>query len=105
VSTEFPTAAGIGAYRQGEIGLDQIAVTVNDPVNAVLDTRTMAYTFVLPYLFLTERTPAKIYSLNAPDRDAAYATDVASRWECKTVSSKDVTHCFNLPRGDHPTRC
>jgi hypothetical protein len=58
-----------------------------------------------PYLFLTERTPMKIYSLYAPDRDAAYATDVASRWACKAVSSKDVTYRFlicraaTIPRG------
>jgi hypothetical protein len=98
VVTEFPTAAGIEAYRQNRIPLELVDVTVNDPVDAVVNPRTMAYTFVLPYLFLTERSPAKIYSLNAPDRHAGYAQDVASRWECKIVSSEDVTYRFLICR-------
>jgi hypothetical protein len=105
VVTEYPTAAGMEAYRQNRIPLELVDITLNDPVEAVVDPRTMAYTFVLPYLFLTERNPAKIYSLNAPDRYAAYAPDVASRWECKAVASKDVTYRFlicrtaTIPRG------
>jgi len=98
VGTEYPTAAGIEAYRQRRIPLELVDVTVNDPVEAVMDPRTMAYTFVLPYLFLTDRNPRKIYSLSAPDRYSAYAQDVASRWECKTVSSKDVTYRFLICR-------
>jgi hypothetical protein len=105
VATEFPTAASIEAYRQERIDLDQVDVTVNDPVSATLDPRTMAYTFDLPYLFLTDRNPAEIYSFNAPDRDSVYATDVASHWECKAVFSKDITYRFlicrvaTVPRG------
>ena len=105
VSTEFPTAASIEAYMQQKIPWDQVDVTVNDPVKAELDPKTMAYTFELPYLFLTQRTPVNVYSFNAPDRDSAYAADVASRWECKTVSSVDVTYRFlicrtaTVPRG------
>jgi len=34
----------------------------------------------------------------APDRNSAYATDAASRWECKAVSSKDVTYRFLICR-------
>lgn len=98
VATEFPTAASIDAYKQRRIDLDQVDVTVNDPVNAVLNPRTMAYTFELPYLFLTERNPTPIYGFYAPNRDSAYAKDVASRWECKTVSSKDVTYRFLICR-------
>jgi hypothetical protein len=106
VATEFPTAASIEAYNHNEIDLNQIDVTVNDPVNAALNPRTMAYTFELPYLFLTSRRGStNVYSLVAPDRDATYATDVTSRWECKSVSSKDVTYRFlicraaTVPRG------
>jgi hypothetical protein len=106
VGSEFPTSAGIEAYNHREIDLNQIDVTVNDPVHARLDPQTMAYTFELPYLFLTgQRGTMKIYSLMAPDRDSAYATDVTSRWECKSVSSKDVTYRFlicrtaTVPRG------
>jgi hypothetical protein len=59
----------------------------------------MAYTFELPYLFLTGRKGSvNLYSLIAPDRDAAYATEVTSRWECKAVSSKDVTYRFLICR-------
>ncbi len=98
VATEFPTAAGIEDYNARKIEFDQIDITVNDPVNAVLDPKTMAYTFDLPYLFLKEEGPRKIYSLMAPDRNSPYATDVANRWECKTVSSKDVTYRFLICR-------
>ena len=99
VATEFPTISGIEAYNHHEIGLNQIDVTVNDPVTAVVNSGTMAYTFELPYLFLTGRRGSmNVYSLTAPDRDAAYARNVTSRWECKSVSSKDVTYQFLICR-------
>ncbi len=99
VATEFPTAASIEAYNHGEIDLNKIDITVNDPVNASLNPRTMAYTFDLPYLFLTGRQGStNVYSLVAPDRDAAYAGHVASHWECKAVSSEDVTYRFIICR-------
>jgi len=99
VSTEFPTAASIEDYNQGRIDVSQVDVTVNDPVTAVLDARTMAYKFELPYLFLTGRQGStNIYSLIAPNRDAAYATDVTNLWECKAVSSNDVTYRFLICR-------
>jgi hypothetical protein len=106
VATEFPTAAGIEAYNSRRIDLPQVDVTVNDPVNVVLNPKTMAYTFELPYLFLTDRQSSRrVYSFIAPDRNSAYATEVTSRWECKAVSSKDVTYRFlicraaTVPRG------
>ncbi len=106
VSSEFPVATGIEDYNQGRIDLDQVDVTVNDPVTAVVSPQTMAYTFELPYLFLTgRRGSTNIYSFVAPNKDAAYATDVTSRWECKEVSSSDVTYRFlicrtaTVPRG------
>jgi hypothetical protein len=106
VTTEFPTTEGIEALRQQRIDLDQVDITVNDPVKVSLNPKTMAYTFELPYLFLTDqRGSLNLYSFYAPNRDAAYATDVSSRWECKTVSSKDVTYRFlicrtaTVPRG------
>ncbi len=99
VSTEFPTAASIEDYNLGRIDVSQVDVTVNDPVTAVLDARTMAYKFELPYLFLTGRQGStNIYSLIAPNRDAAYATDVTNLWECKAVSSNDVTYRFLICR-------
>ncbi len=111
VASEFPTAAAMEAYNQGQIELDQVDVTANDPVNAVFNTRNMAYTFELPYLFLTDRHGmTNVYSLVAPNRDSAYATDVTSRWECKAVASKDVTYRFlicrvaTVPRGSAARR-
>ena len=99
VGMEFPTSAGIEAYNRQELDLNQIDVTVNDPVNAGLDPQTMALTFDLPYLFLTGRRGSmNIYSLMAPDRNSAYASDMTSRWECKSVSSKDVTYRFLICR-------
>ena len=99
VVTEFPTTASIEAYNNREIDFKQIDVTVNDPVNAALNPRIMAYTFELPYLFLTgRRNSTNVYSLVAPDRNAAYAREVTSRWECKSVASKDVTYRFLICR-------
>jgi len=106
VTTEFPTDESIDAYNAGTIRMNDVDITVNDPVNASLNPSTMAYTFELPYLFLKERNGARdIYSFMAPNRDAAYASDVSSRWECKMVSSGDVTYRFlicrtaTVPRG------
>jgi hypothetical protein len=98
VTTEFPTAASLDDYTQQRIKFDQVDVTVNDPVDAVLNPRTMAYTFNLPYLFLRERGSRKIYSFIAPDRYAVYAAEVTSRWECKAVASDDVTYRFLICR-------
>jgi hypothetical protein len=106
VSTEFPIAASVEDYDQQRIRLDQVDVNVNDPVTAVFNARTMAYAFELPYLFLIGRQGSvNTYSFVAPNRDAAYATDMTSRWECRAVSSNDVTYRFlicrtaTVPRG------
>jgi hypothetical protein len=101
VASEFPTAASLEEYNQRKIDLDQIDITMNDPVDAVLNDRTMAYTFELPYLFLTsgDSDPSRrIYSYIAPDRHSSYAKDVSARWECKAVASKDVTYRFLICR-------
>jgi hypothetical protein len=105
VTTEFPTAASIEDYGMGKVDLAHVDITVNDPVKAVLNPRTQAYTFELPYLFLSERDLRKVYSFMAPDRNASYASDVSSRWECKAVASKDVTYRFMICRvGTVPQR-
>jgi hypothetical protein len=98
VTTEFPTEASYEEYRQRKIDLNQIDVTVNEPVKAVPNSKTMAYTFELPYLFQTSGGTRKVYSLSAPNKDATYAPDVTSRWECKAVSSKDLTYRFLICR-------
>jgi len=97
VGTRFPTAASLDAYKQKRIDLDKVDVTTNNPVDAIVNPRTEAYTFGLP-LFRTIRNSRKAYSFVAPDRDAASATDVTSRWECKAVSNKDVTYRFLICR-------
>jgi hypothetical protein len=98
VGTEFPVAESYESYRQKRIELDQIDVIENDPVRATLDGRTKAYTFELPYLFLDSSGPRPLYTFVPPDRHAAYARDMTSRWECKAVSSKDVTYRFLICR-------
>jgi hypothetical protein len=98
VTTEFPTAASLDAYHSRQINLNQVDITVNDPVSASLNPKTMAYTFNLPFLFLKNNGPKKLYSFMAPDRDSVYASDMSSRWECKAVSSTDVTFRFLICR-------
>lgn len=98
VTTEFPTAESMQDYVGRRIEFNQVDVTVNDPVKANLNTGTMAYTFNLPYLFLSEKDSRKIYSFMAPDRNASYASEVTSHWECKAVASSDVTYQFLICR-------
>jgi hypothetical protein len=98
VATEFPTDETVEAYNQRRISTDDLDIMANDPVKAVVDPKTRAYTFDLPYLFLKSNAPRKVYSFIAPDRNTAYAREVASRWECKAVSSKDVTYRFLICR-------
>ncbi|MBZ5498459.1 MAG: hypothetical protein LAP85_18830 [Acidobacteriia bacterium] len=99
VTTEFPVGASIELYNEAKIGLDQIDVNVNAPVNATFDPGTQAYIFELPYLFLTgQRSSGNIYSLVAPRTEDRYATDVTSRWECKIVKSDDLTYRFLICR-------
>jgi hypothetical protein len=98
VGTEFPVAESYELYRQRKIGQDQIEVIENDPVKAAVNGRTKAYTFELPYLFLDLAGSKSLYTFVPPDRHAAYARDVTSRWECKSVSSKDVTYRFLICR-------
>jgi len=106
VATEFPTTESLDAFYQRSIKLEDVDITVNDPVKASLNPKTMAYTFDLPYLFQTEqRGTLRTYSFNAPNRNSSYAPEVTSHWECKLVSSEDVTFRFlicrtaTIPRG------
>jgi hypothetical protein len=96
--SEFPTAAGLAAYSERKIEMDQVDIAVNEPVTAALNPTTLAYTFDLPYLFREESGQRKLYTFIAPSADSTYATDVKSHWECKAVSSKDVTYRFLICR-------
>lgn len=99
VTTRFPVAASADAYGEGKISFEDIDVNVNAPVNVFVDPKTQAYTFELPYLFLTgKRSTGNIYSLVAPRVEDTYAPDVTSRWECKSVKSEDVTYRFLICR-------
>jgi hypothetical protein len=72
---------------------------VNDPVDVVMNSRTMAYTFDLPYLFLIQKRGSQnVLSLIAPDRNASYVEDAVNRWECKLATSKDMTYRFLICR-------
>ena len=106
VTTEFPTTESVEDFNLKKISLNQMDITVNDPAKVSLNRQTMAYTFDLPYLFLTgQRGSQRTYSFNAPNRNSAYAPEVSGRWECKMVSSKEVMYRFlicrttTVPRG------
>src|SRR5580704_7483781 len=67
LTTKFPVGESIEAFNLDRISLDQVEVNVNAPVRATFDTRTQAYTFDLPYLFLVgEQDNQKIFSLEPP---------------------------------------
>src|SRR5262245_51067354 len=98
LTTKFPVAESIDAFRRGQIGFEQVEVNVNAPVRASFDSRTSAYSFDLPYLFLIkqEEDGADIYSLDPPrlaDRQR-YASDVVDHWDCKAVAGGGVTYQF-----------
>jgi hypothetical protein len=99
VTTQFPVESSIDAYHDRQIPLSQVEVNTNAPVNVVFDPRNQTYDFELPYLYLTgRRNSGNIYSLIAPSREDRYAPEVADRWECKAVRSKDVTYQFLICR-------
>ncbi len=99
VTTEFPVGAGIDLYNEGKIALAEVGIKVNAPVKAIFDQGTQAYTFELPYLFLTgRRTSGNLYSMNPRQASDRYAAEVTSSWECKAVKSNDVTYRFLICR-------
>jgi hypothetical protein len=99
LTTKFPVDDSIDAYNSGKIPLDQIDVNVNAPVNVTFDTRTGAYNFDLPYLFLVHRdATANVYSLNPPHFGDKYVADMTDVWDCKSVSSVDITFRFLICR-------
>lgn len=99
VASRFPVRQSIDAYNKGEIEFDRIAFKVNAPVRATFESRTRAYTFELPYLYVTGRNGANsTYSMLPPDATAKYAPEVTNRWECKAVKNTDVTYRFLLCR-------
>jgi hypothetical protein len=97
LTTRFPVRESLDAFNHRKITLDEVVVNVNAPVRASFDTRSQAYTFDLPYLYLTGiRDNENVYSLEPPqlvDRNK-YATDVVDHWECKSVTAENVTHQF-----------
>src|SRR6266850_1644440 len=101
LTTKFPVTESIDAYNEGKINFKQIAVNVNAPVSAIFDSRTQAYTFELPYMFLVSRLDGEgIYSLNPrslADRDK-FDDDVTDHWDCKAVRGADVTYQFLICR-------
>ena len=101
LTTKFPVDESVEAYKRGRIPFEQIALNVNKTVSAAFDSRTQAYTFDLPYLFLISRQgDLSVYSLYPPrlaDR-YRYATEVTDRWDCKSVKADDVTYRFLICR-------
>src|SRR5712691_4608331 len=101
LTTKFPVTESIDAYNEGKINFKQITVNVNAPVSAIFDSRTQAYTFELPYMFLVSRQDGDgIYSLNPrslTDRNK-FDPDVTDHWDCKAVRGADVTYQFLICR-------
>lgn len=99
ITTKFPVEESSDRYDEGKIPFDQIDVNVNRPVNAVFDSRTGAYSFDLPYLYLTSHQGSNnTYSLVPPHYDDKYARDVTNLWDCKAVKSADITYRFMICR-------
>jgi hypothetical protein len=99
VASRFPVRQSLEAYNRREIEFDRIAFKVNAPVRATFDSRTRAYSFELPYLYVTGRNGgSSTYSMMPPDATAKYAQEVLNKWDCKAVKNTDVTYRFILCR-------
>ena len=99
LTTKYPVGESIEAFNAGRIPFSQIDVNVNAPVRLTFDSRSGAYAFDLPFLYLVSRQgTSNIYSLIPPRFGDKYATDVSNAWECKSVSSIDITYRFLICR-------
>jgi hypothetical protein len=99
LTTKYPVGDSIDAFNAGKIPFDQIDVNVNAPVRLTFDSRTGAYAFDLPFLYLVSRqSSSSTYSLIPPHFGDKYATEVTNAWECKSVSSIDITYRFLICR-------
>jgi hypothetical protein len=99
LTTKFPVGESIDAFNAGQIPFDQIDVNVNAPVRLSFDSRTGAYAFDLPFLYLVSRqSTSSTYSLIPPHFGDKYATEVTNAWDCKSVSSIDITYRFLICR-------
>ena len=99
LTTKYPVGDSIDAYNAGQIPFNQIDVNVNAPVRLTFDSRSGAYVFDLPFLYLVKRQGAtSIYSLIPPHFGDRYTTEVTNAWECKSVSSLDITYSFLICR-------
>lgn len=99
LTTKYPVGDSIDAYNAGHIPFDQIDVNVNAPVHLTFDSRSGAYAFDLPFLYLVSRqSSSSTYSLIPPHFGDKYSTEVTNAWECKSVSSIDITYRFLICR-------
>jgi len=99
LTTKYPVGDSIDAYNAGKIPFDQIDVNVNAPVRLTFDSRSGAYAFDLPFLYLVSRqSSSSTYSLIPPHFGDRYSTEVTNAWECKSVSSIDITYRFLICR-------
>jgi hypothetical protein len=99
LTTKFPVGDSIDAFNAGKIPVNQIDVNVNAPVRLTFDSRSGAYAFDLPFLYMVSRQGnSATYSLIPPHFGDKYSTDVTNAWECKSVSSIDITYRFLICR-------
>src|SRR5215831_179410 len=99
LTTKFPVSESEQAYFDGRTELDQVDVNVNAPVTVSFDTRSGAYNFALPYLYLIgQQGQEGIYSLKPPHFGDRYAPNITNTWDCKSVASRDITYRFLICR-------
>jgi hypothetical protein len=95
VTTKFPVYESFKAFQERRIPFQEIDVNVNAPVSVSFNPQNRAYVFDLPYLFhVTNQNGDPVYTLNPRNLSDRYAANLASRWECKAVTAKDVTYQF-----------
>ena len=76
-----------------------LAVRNNDPVSVIFDSATNAYTFQLPYLYLTSKDASgSLYTEHPPLLTSKVETDVLEEFRCKALSDPELRYRFLLCR-------
>lgn len=99
VTSSFPVTETVEQARDGKIPFSKIIITHNDPVSAIFDQPSGAYTFQLPYVYSERKNGTDIvYTLMPPRRTSKPEPSLAIEFRCKALSDADLTYRFLLCR-------
>ena len=108
VATSFPIQESSQKFQEGKIPFSKIEINHNDPVSALFDRATGAYTFELPCVYAERKNGTDdVYTLTPPRTTSKPEPGIAIEFRCKALSDADLTYRFLLCRNrlvDRDTR-